>query len=280
MKWLSDQFRCKDFVSVEIRNSWYDIRVKCQEIHCVCGNLNLWGGCRVLYPVLVTVQQCCGQDRPACCVRGHSLSTQYRAELFCGCPGTQHQPAATCQDQTVRTVDTISRGLLQVVGPGSTQSRLRWARRCPCQWEWRAVAPCCCLTCLFSENRNLIMSRWRESCSYHQLSLFFRLLDNRNEMASDHPEQNEGDQENTEQNDLQQIEDLKIQVHTYNSNIHTQFCHNSFDTQHVQWNITWSKFNLPVLTPDCDPRRQCPSFTGHLPQGHFTWESVFTTLVL
>ena len=41
-------------------------------------------------------------------------------------------------------------------------------------------------------------------------------------MASDHPEQNEGDQENTEQNDLQQIEDLKIQVHTYNSNIHTQ----------------------------------------------------------
>ena len=134
-------------------------------------------------------------------------------------PSTSTSPA-TCQDQTVRTVDTISRGLLQVVGPGSTQSRLRWARRCPCQWEWRAVAPCCCLTCLFSENRNLIMSRWRESCSYHQLSLFFRLLDNRNEMASDHPEQNEGDQENTEQNDLQQIEDLKIQVHTYNSNIH------------------------------------------------------------
>ena len=111
-------------------------------------------------------------------------------------------------------------GLLQVVGPGSTQSGLHWARRCPCQWEWRAVAPCCCLTCLFSENRNLIMSRWRESCSYHQLSVFFRLLDNRNEMASDHPEQNEGDQENTEQNDLQQIEDLKIQVHTYNSKIH------------------------------------------------------------
>ena len=51
-------------------------------------------------------------------------------------------------------------------------------------------------------------------------------------MASDHPEQNEGDQENTEQNDLQQIEDLKIQVHTYN--IPTQFCHNSFDTQPVQ----------------------------------------------
>ena len=34
-------------------------------------------------------------------------------------------------------------------------------------------------------------------------------------MASDHPEQNEGDQENTEQNDLQQIEDLKIQVHIH-----------------------------------------------------------------
>ena len=51
-------------------------------------------------------------------------------------------------------------------------------------------------------------------------------------MASDHPEQNEGDQENTEQNDLQQIEDLKIQVHTYNSNIHKS--HNSFDTQPVQ----------------------------------------------
>ena len=51
-------------------------------------------------------------------------------------------------------------------------------------------------------------------------------------MASDHPEQNEGDQENTEQNDLQQIEDLKIQVLTYN--IHTQVCHNSFDTQPVQ----------------------------------------------
>ena len=148
-------------------------------------------------------------------------------------------------------------GLLQVVGPGSTQSELRWARRCQCQWEWRAVAPCCCLTCLFSENRNLIMSRWRESCTYNQLSVFFRLLDNRNEMASDHPEQNEGDQENTEQNDLQQIEDLKIQVHTYNSNIHTQVCHNSFDTQPVQWNITWSKFSLSVLTPDCDPRRHC-----------------------
>ena len=72
-------------------------------------------------------------------------------------------------------------------------------------------------------------------------------------MASDHPEQNEGDQENTEQNDLQQIEDLKIQVLTYN--IHTQVCHNSFDTQPVQWNITWSKFSLPVLTPECDPRR-------------------------
>ena len=187
----------------------------------MCGNLNLWGGCRVLYPVLVTVQQCCGQDRPACCVRGHSLSTQYRAELFCGCPGTQHQHITShlsrpdCEDSGHDIA-----GLLQVVGPGSTQSELHWARRCPCQWEWRAVAPCCCLTCLFSENRNLIMSRWRESCSYHQLSLFFRLLDNRNEMASDHPEQNEGDQENTEQNDLQQIEDLKIQVHTYNSNIH------------------------------------------------------------
>ena len=51
-------------------------------------------------------------------------------------------------------------------------------------------------------------------------------------MASDHPEQNEGDQENTEQNDLQQIEDLKIQVLTYNMN--TQVCHNSFDTQPVQ----------------------------------------------
>ena len=62
--------------------------------------------------------------------------------------------------------------------------------------------------------------------------IIFRLLDNRYEMASDHPEQNEGDQENTEQNDLQQIEDLKIQVLTYN--IHTQVCHNSFDTQPVQ----------------------------------------------
>ena len=30
-------------------------------------------------------------------------------------------------------------------------------------------------------------------------------------MASDHPEQNEADQDNSEQNELQQIEDLKIQ---------------------------------------------------------------------
>ena len=174
MKWPSDQFRCKDFVSVEIKNSWYVIRVKCQEIHCVCGNLNLWGGCRVLYPVLVTVQQCCGQDRPACCVRGHSLSTQYRAELFCGCPGTQHPAPASSHLSRPDSEDSGHdiAGLLQVVGPGSTQSGLCWARRCPCQWEWRAVAPCCCLTCLFSENRNLIMSRWREPCSYHQLSVF------------------------------------------------------------------------------------------------------------
>ena len=34
-------------------------------------------------------------------------------------------------------------------------------------------------------------------------------------MASDHPEQNEADQDNTEQNDLQQIEDLKIQESSY-----------------------------------------------------------------
>ena len=106
---ISSDVKTLTVLKSETVDGWYDNRVKCQEIHCVCGNLNLWGGCRVLYPVLVTVQQCCGQDRPACCVRGHSLSTQYRAELFCGCPGTQHQPAATCQDQTVRTVDTISR---------------------------------------------------------------------------------------------------------------------------------------------------------------------------
>ena len=137
------------------------------------------------------------------------------------------QAPSTSQQPLVKTRQwgqwTRYRGIVASCGPWFHSV---WARRYPChhlemqQWEWRAVAPCCCLTCLFSENRNLIMSRWRESCSYHQLSLFFRLLDNRNEMASDHPEQNEGDQENTEQNDLQQIEDLKIQVHTYNSNIH------------------------------------------------------------
>ena len=46
-------------------------------------------------------------------------------------------------------------------------------------------------------------------------------------MASDHPEQNEGDQENTEQNDLQQIEDLKIQVHTYNRNSNSAIIHST-----------------------------------------------------
>ena len=88
-------------------------------------------------------------------------------------------------------------------------------------------------------------------------------------MASDHPEQNENDQENTEQNaDLQQIED-QIQV---------------------GWWKTWLTFILVEITCKSNCKTMiysrfeydtmlCYNFTRHLYQGHFFPNQYFKMLI-
>ena len=84
-------------------------------------------------------------------------------------------------------------------------------------------------------------------------------------MASDHQEQNENEQEqNTEQNDLQQIENLKIQVRVGWWNIDTMT--DLYILYHVPWEshckktMICSQFEFDTLL--CHN-----SFTWHLHQG-------------
>ena len=89
-------------------------------------------------------------------------------------------------------------------------------------------------------------------------------------MASDLTEQNENEQENTEQNDLQQIESLKIQVSEgwwWNTAILTDL----YIFYHVTWESHCAK-QWFVLNLNSIPR--CVIITWHLYQGQNSLEQI------